>query len=86
MNLIAEGVDDASIHVTGNTVIDALLDMQGRIDPSSDRRAALAKQFPFVGQDGRRLILVTGHRRENFRGAASKISVLHCFASFESMT
>lgn len=66
MNLIAEGVDETSIHVTGNTVIDALLDMRGRIDASPDRRTALAKRFPFVGQDGRRMILVTGHRRENF--------------------
>lgn len=66
LNLIAEGVDESSIHVTGNTVIDALLDMRGRIDASPDRRAALAKRFPFVGQDGRRMILVTGHRRENF--------------------
>lgn len=65
-NLIAEGVDEASIHVTGNTVIDALLDMRGRIDASADRRSTLAKRFPFVGQDGRRMILVTGHRRENF--------------------
>lgn len=66
LNLIAEGIDEASIHVTGNTVIDALLDMRGRIDTSADRRAALASRFPFVGQDGRRMILVTGHRRENF--------------------
>lgn len=66
MNLMAEGIDEASIHVTGNTVIDALLDMRGRIDASLDRRAALATRFPFVGQDGRRMILVTGHRRENF--------------------
>ncbi|WP_424629000.1 non-hydrolyzing UDP-N-acetylglucosamine 2-epimerase [Bradyrhizobium sp. SYSU BS000235] len=66
MNLVAEGIDEASIHVTGNTVIDALLDMRGRIDASADRRAVLAKRFPFVGQDGRRMILVTGHRRENF--------------------
>src|ERR1700754_2853418 len=66
LNLIAEGIDEASIHVTGNTVIDALLDMRGRIDASPDRRVALASRFPFVGQDGRRMILVTGHRRENF--------------------
>jgi UDP-N-acetylglucosamine 2-epimerase len=65
-NLLAEGIDAAFIHVTGNTVIDALLEMRGRIDASAERRAALAKRFPFVGQDGRRMILVTGHRRENF--------------------
>lgn len=53
-NLLREGVDDASISVTGNTVIDALLEVTARTPPSPD--------LP----DGRRLILVTAHRRENF--------------------
>lgn len=54
-NLLAEGVDAASIHVTGNTVIDALYRM---------RPKAEAKGFE-VGE-GRRLVLMTAHRRENF--------------------
>jgi UDP-N-acetylglucosamine 2-epimerase (non-hydrolysing) len=53
-NLLREGVDDASIFVTGNTVIDALLDVAGRCDGEA----------PYQGD--RRLILVTSHRRENF--------------------
>jgi UDP-N-acetylglucosamine 2-epimerase (non-hydrolysing) len=54
-NLLGEGVKVGSIFVTGNTVIDALLDVAGRTG---------AKRRP--GGDGRRLILVTAHRRENF--------------------
>jgi len=54
-NLRAEGIDDAMIHVTGNTVIDALLDAAPRVDAG-----------PFKPATGRRLILVTAHRRENF--------------------
>jgi UDP-N-acetylglucosamine 2-epimerase (non-hydrolysing) len=54
-NLIAEGLDPASIHVTGNTVIDALLQVAQRDTP-----------LPMHVPDGRRLVLVTAHRRENF--------------------
>lgn len=53
-NLIAERHDPASVHITGNTVIDALLDVAGRDLPCP---------FP---RPGRRLVLVTAHRRENF--------------------
>ena len=62
-NLLAEGVADRDIHVTGNTVIDALLQTVAK------NRAAepglWGRQFPFL-QEGLRMILVTGHRRENF--------------------
>jgi len=64
-NLLTEGIAPAQVHVTGNTVVDALLDVARRIDadPSLARRldAALPPVVP-----GRRLILVTGHRRESF--------------------
>jgi len=60
-NLLTEGIDAASVFVTGNTVIDALLEVAGRCD------AAL----PFKG--GGRLILVTSHRRENFGEAFQNI-------------
>jgi UDP-N-acetylglucosamine 2-epimerase (non-hydrolysing) len=54
-NLLREGIPDAAIHVTGNTVIDALLDVARRDVPVGP------------GLDpGRRLILVTAHRRESF--------------------
>lgn len=58
-NLLREGVNDASIVVTGNTVIDALLDVAGReYGWDSSELAAVPRD--------KRLILVTAHRRENF--------------------
>jgi UDP-N-acetylglucosamine 2-epimerase (hydrolysing) len=64
-NLLAEGIDSTRIELTGNTVIDALLEVVQRLrtDESLSRRVGAA--FPFL-DDGRRMILVTGHRRENF--------------------
>jgi UDP-N-acetylglucosamine 2-epimerase (non-hydrolysing) len=64
-NLLAEGVDDSSILVTGNTVIDALLDIVKLIRRDSSLRRQLGERFSFLSLD-KRLILVTGHRRENF--------------------
>jgi UDP-N-acetylglucosamine 2-epimerase (non-hydrolysing) len=63
-NLLAEGIPASSIHVTGNTVIDALLQISERIDTEAGLRSSLAARFPFLRAD-RRLLLVTGHRREN---------------------
>ncbi len=64
-NLLREGVASERIHVTGNTVIDALYDVVARIKASATLTASLAKQFDYLDQN-RKLILVTGHRRENF--------------------
>lgn len=64
-NLLAEGVPQESIHVTGNTVIDALLDVSARIHENPDLQARFNARFPFL-DPSRRLVLVTGHRRENF--------------------
>ena len=64
-NLIRENVDPASIVVTGNTVIDALLWTRDRILRDPGRIQALDQQFQFLDRS-RRLVLVTGHRRENF--------------------
>jgi UDP-N-acetylglucosamine 2-epimerase len=64
-NLIAEGVEDSSIVVTGNTVIDALLDVSARIDADAGLQSQLRGRFRFL-ENGRKLVLVTGHRRENF--------------------
>lgn len=72
-NLLAENVDERSIVVTGNTVIDALqmvIDMIKR-DPkmSEEIEAQLLKTGYDINRlrDGnRRLVLITGHRRENF--------------------
>lgn len=64
-NLLAEGVAPGSIHVTGNTVIDSLLKVHAHIAHSTAMHDRLAASFPFL-RDDCRLILVTGHRRENF--------------------
>lgn len=64
-NLLSEGVSQDSIFVTGNTVIDALLTVVDRIRRDSTLEASLRSQFPFL-DDSKRLVLVTGHRRENF--------------------
>jgi UDP-N-acetylglucosamine 2-epimerase (non-hydrolysing) len=64
-NLLAENIEIAAIHITGNTVIDALLSVSKRIDQNPILMGQLAKLFPFIDDD-KRLILVTGHRRENF--------------------
>lgn len=62
--LRAENVDEKAIHITGNTVIDALLFAQGKIaaDPAlAPAIAPLRERFA-----GKRIIAVTAHRRENF--------------------
>jgi len=64
-NLLAENVDPAKVFVTGNTVIDALHQVVAKIDADKALSAEFASRFPY-GADGRRLILVTGHRRESF--------------------
>ena len=64
-NLLQEGVAPESILVTGNTVIDALLTVSQRLDEDATLDSQLAGLFPFLDAT-RRLVLVTGHRRENF--------------------
>jgi len=65
VNLLNEGVEADQIHVTGNTVVDALLNVSQRIDADQALRSRLAALFPFLDKS-KRLVLVTGHRRENF--------------------
>jgi UDP-N-acetylglucosamine 2-epimerase (non-hydrolysing) len=64
-NLLQENVAPQSIHVTGNTVIDALLAISQRLDKDTALQSQLRAQFPLL-DDSKRLVLVTGHRRENF--------------------
>lgn len=64
-NLLKEGVNGESIIVTGNTVIDALLEIVKKIRKNSVLEKKLASQFDFLNTQ-KHLILVTGHRRENF--------------------
>jgi UDP-N-acetylglucosamine 2-epimerase (non-hydrolysing) len=61
-NLRREGVDPASVHVVGNTVIDALFHARDRLVPRLPPDPALDA----VPARGRRLVLVTAHRRESF--------------------
>lgn len=72
LNLIKEGVDSSNIYVTGNTVIDALLEVNKKINQNPELGSALAKQFSFI-DNKKRLILVTGHRRENFGSGFERI-------------
>ena len=69
-NLLAEGVPASRIYVTGNTVIDALLSVAERSSEIPDI-PGLAK----VNLDGRRMILVTAHRRENWGEPMRRICI-----------
>ena len=71
-NLTEEGVSPDRIVVTGNTVIDALRQVVSRIKADASLDAELERTLRAGGydvgrlRDGRRLVLITGHRRENF--------------------
>jgi UDP-N-acetylglucosamine 2-epimerase (non-hydrolysing) len=71
-NLLREGVPVASIHVTGNTVIDALMLARARITERAPAIDGLPNaSLNFLGQ--RPLVLITGHRRENFGAGLAAI-------------
>jgi len=71
-NLIAENYPSSAISVTGNTVIDALLMVKNKLESDSMLKAELDAQFPFI-DSSKKLILVTGHRRESFGGGFERI-------------
>ncbi len=71
-NLLREAVPDDQVMVTGNTVIDALYWVRAKIMGDADLRARFDAEFSFL-ESGRRLILVTGHRRENFGGGLERV-------------
>jgi UDP-N-acetylglucosamine 2-epimerase (non-hydrolysing) len=64
-NLLKENVADDRILITGNTVIDALINVQHKISNDPSLAQTLATQFPYVDKT-KQIILVTGHRRESF--------------------
>ena len=64
-NLLRENVADSRIFITGNTVIDALLWVRDQVMSSDTLRSELAANYPFIDPD-KKMILVTGHRRESF--------------------
>ncbi|WP_446470040.1 non-hydrolyzing UDP-N-acetylglucosamine 2-epimerase [Xenorhabdus stockiae] len=71
-NLLQESIADKAIFVTGNTVIDALLWVRDRIMHDDILRGQLAELYPFI-DPAKKMILVTGHRRENFGGGFERI-------------
>ena len=71
-NLLAEKIPSESIVVTGNTVIDALLTVSLRIDNDPYIQAKFHEQFNFLNPS-KRILLVTGHRRENFGSGMQSI-------------
>jgi UDP-N-acetylglucosamine 2-epimerase (non-hydrolysing) len=71
-NLLKEGIPSAAIHVTGNTVIDALYTVIQKIDASVALQLELRQRFKIL-EAHRPFILVTGHRRENFGNGFEQI-------------
>jgi UDP-N-acetylglucosamine 2-epimerase (non-hydrolysing) len=72
-NLLAESVPDEHIHVTGNTVIDALHLMMERLE--EDKVQSLNFDAALGIDPARRLLLVTGHRRESFGESFERICI-----------
>lgn len=64
-NLLRENVNPQSVFVTGNTVIDALRLVVNKIESDVEIKVKLEKDFSFI-DNTKKMILVTGHRRENF--------------------
>ena len=71
-NLRAEAVPEHSIHITGNTVIDAIHALRARLEADPALGRALDSRFAFL-DTGRRLVLATGHRREALRGGLRRM-------------
>ncbi|WP_309474445.1 non-hydrolyzing UDP-N-acetylglucosamine 2-epimerase [Vibrio diabolicus] len=71
-NLLRENFCPEDIYVTGNTVIDALLMVREKIETNTWLKSQLEEQFPFLDEN-KKLILVTGHRRESFGGGFERI-------------
>lgn len=71
-NLQREGVPANNIVVTGNTVIDALLEVVNKLKNNADLQQRFGEQFAFLLPE-RRIVLVTGHRRESFGNGFERI-------------
>ncbi len=71
-NLLKENINGKNVHITGNTVIDALLDVKTKIETDSQLSTELSARFPFL-DSSKKLVLVTGHRRESFGGGFERI-------------
>ncbi len=64
-NLLSEGIDEKKIYVTGNTVIDSLFFILGKIENKSVNIGGIPKEI-LERVNSRPFVLITGHRRENF--------------------
>jgi UDP-N-acetylglucosamine 2-epimerase (non-hydrolysing) len=71
-NSLSENYSGIDIHITGNTVIDALLMIKNKIDNDTHLSEELSEKFPMLDEN-KKLILVTGHRRESFGGGFERI-------------
>jgi UDP-N-acetylglucosamine 2-epimerase (non-hydrolysing) len=71
-NLLRENIGPEKIIVTGNTVIDALLDVIKKLETDVELKSSLQAQFNFLDEN-KRLVLITGHRRESFGGGFERI-------------
>jgi UDP-N-acetylglucosamine 2-epimerase (non-hydrolysing) len=71
-NLLKEGVPEKNVLVTGNTVIDALMMVIDRLKTDEQLRESAAKPSSFISSE-RRIVLVTGHRRESFGDGFERI-------------
>lgn len=71
-NLVREGVDISKIHETGNTVIDALLQVTSKLKSDSELSKQLQNQFKSLKLD-HKMVLITGHRRESFGDGFERI-------------
>jgi UDP-N-acetylglucosamine 2-epimerase (non-hydrolysing) len=72
LNLLKESYPERDIHITGNTVIDALLMIKNKIDNDLALSKKLSLSFPMIDEN-KKLILVTGHRRESFGDGFERI-------------
>lgn len=71
-NLLTENVDKSTVFITGNTVIDALIQVEELIENNQSLNHELSQKFDFIDPE-KKLILVTGHRRESFGDGFERI-------------
>ncbi len=71
-NLLRENIAPENIFVTGNSVIDALLEISGKIEQDASLQDSLRQRFSFLDSN-KRMLLVTGHHRESHGGGFERI-------------
>ena len=85
LNLVSQGVAPVSVSVTGNTVIDALRFVKEKLE-SWQHREEIEKKLSLEVEEGCKIVLVTGHRRENFgKGFENICSALKKIASIKNV-